>query len=631
MIVLKGATAALALVLLTAAPAHAAVFVTAAPAHAAVNNPPTISDVKLYDQNACAAQDAPTVIPGAASVYLSAEVSDPDTYSPQARFAIWPVDHPDQRQVVVGSVSGYSGPARKEWRPSEFAHGTVLAFQAQATDGTNVTDWSAPCFMRVDAVAPAKGPVVSSAEYPADGSFHNGVGKPGTFRFDAEGDPDVVAYVWRSSSNPQTVIPAPAPGAPVTIEYTPTRDGIVSLYVTALDAAKNRSPETSYTFAVREIRPGIALDVAGVGLPGTLRLATGATTVTSFGYRVGDAAEIRVPAVAEGTSQVAAEVPLTVTAKGEVTVTARSFEGDAPLSQATKTFTVSDAPRVTSDDLLWPGTGGVAGRESTLTLTPRSADVATYRFTAGSEPTRVVPAGPDGTAVVRWTPPAPGTVAVTVTSLTTTGTVSDETHVNATVLDPVPTITVAGSGSWPPVDGIGRPLTINIHSPAPGIASYSYHFNDGPELTAPSDSGGAYITVTPDHAGDNTLRARTHFSNGTTSAERTLTFQVSDAPIITSPDYPEGTDAGGPGIPGTFTFHPAQPTVHSYTYSYEYGDDQTVTAAPDGTATIVITPDSEGWKTLQVTSHNADGTPSDPREYNFTVATAPSSATKAKK
>ncbi|GAA2540221.1 hypothetical protein GCM10010435_04540 [Winogradskya consettensis] len=619
MIVIKGAAAALALVLLTAAPAHAA-----------VNNPPTISDVKLYDQNACAAQDAPTVIPGAGSVYLSAEVSDPDTYSPQARFAIWPVDHPDQRQVVVGSVSGYSGPARKEWRPSDFAHGTVLAFQAQATDGTNDTAWSAPCFMRVDAVAPARGPVVSSAEYPADGSFHNGVGKPGTFRFDAEGDPDVVAYVWRSSSTPQTVLPAPTPGAPVTIEYTPTRDGIISLYVTALDAAKNRSPETSYTFAVREIRPAIALDVAGVGLPSTLRLSTGATTVTSFGYRVGDAAEIRVPAVAEGTNQVAAEVPLTVTAKGAVTLTARSFEGDAPLSQATKTFTVSDAPRVTSDDLFWPGTGGVAGRESTLTLTPRNADVATYRFTAGSEPARDVPAGPDGTAVVRWTPPTPGTVAVTVTSLTTAGTVSDETHVNATVLDPRPTIGVDNAGSWPPADGIGRPLAITLHSPAPGIASYSYHFNDGPELTVPFDGGGASITVIPDHAGANTIRARTHFSDGTTSAERTLTFQVSDAPTITSPDYPEGTEAGAPGIAGTFTFHPAQPDVQSYTYSYEYGDDQTVDAAPDGTATIVITPDSEGWKTLRVTSHTADDTASDPREYNFTVATGASITDKAR-
>ncbi|WP_041832703.1 hypothetical protein [Actinoplanes sp. N902-109] len=575
------------------------------------NAPPTVSDPELYDSGVCGTAGKPTPI-RTTSLWMTAKAADPDlTYTPGGRFAIWPVEHPDQRQQI--DAGGYGdGSIRREWYPTGFGDGTVLAFAAQADDRDDVSAWSDPCYVRVDAVAPAKAPVVTSTDYPADRAQHGGTGITGTFRFDAGGDPDVVRYRWRARDGVSHTVEAPAPGAAVTVEYTPT-SFVESLSVTAYDEAGNASPTTTYEFSVRNTKPSVTADVGGVGLPSTLHLATSATEATVFAYRIGDGDEQRAAAV-----QGKADVPVTFTTKGQKSVSVKAFAGDTLLGAGTSTVSVTDAPVVTSNDFTWPK-DVVAGRGGTFVLKPRSTHVVAYRVWVDYDEAKEFDAAADGSAVVPWTFEEAGYHQVTIRSVTADGTESDDAYSSVSVIDPRPSVSVSDLTSSPRFDGIGRPLQVNIDTAMPDVTEFHYRFNDGPEIVVPFDWGGAYVTVVPEHAGDNTVRARTKFADGTFSPERVETFSVWDGPLVDSVQYPYSADAGEPGVTGTFTFRPSLPGVVRYTYSFEYGDEQSVDAGPDGTASVELTPHNPGYTVLQVTSHGADGTTSHPRDYTFIV------------
>jgi hypothetical protein len=125
----------------------------------------------------------------------------------------------------------------------------------------------------------------------------------------------------------------------------------------------------------------------------------------------------------------------------------------------------------------------------------------------------------------------------------------------------------------------------------------------------------AYITVTPKHAGDNTVVLQALLSDGTRSPATTYTFGIWSGPVVTH--TPEGS--GTVGRPATFTFHPGLPDVASYRYSLNGADEETIAAGPDGTATVTYTPGSWGYHEVRVTSVGSDGTESDMRMEPFDV------------
>jgi hypothetical protein len=92
-----------------------------------------------------------------------------------------------------------------------------------------------------------------------------------------------------------------------------------------------------------------------------------------------------------------------------------------------------------------------------------------------------------------------------------------------------------------------------------------------------------------------------------------------NAPVITSTDYPEDTVAGGPGVPGTFSFAAPIPDVAAYRYSIDDGPTTTTPATADGTATVTITPRTFGDFRLHVYAITTAGDVSHPGFYRVRV------------
>ncbi|MFF2008101.1 LamG-like jellyroll fold domain-containing protein [Streptomyces sp. NPDC058195] len=105
------------------------------------------------------------------------------------------------------------------------------------------------------AVEAAGAPVVSSAEYPDDGNWHEGVGDYGSFTFDSP-DADVVRYMYRFSGNDDwSTVDAAVPGASATVKFLPTSTRYWSVDVRALDANGNvLGATTRYGFLVSDGR-----------------------------------------------------------------------------------------------------------------------------------------------------------------------------------------------------------------------------------------------------------------------------------------------------------------------------------------------------------------------------------------
>ncbi|MEU1339240.1 LamG domain-containing protein [Streptomyces sp. NPDC005827] len=114
----------------------------------------------------------------------------------------------------------------------------------------------APAAVAADDTDAPLAPVVSSAEYPDDGDWHDGVGRYGTFVIDSASD-DVVSYRynWLGTAT-KTLVPA-EPGGAVSLRWMPEREGVTYLQVQALDAAGHLSARTTYNVEVREGRPAV--------------------------------------------------------------------------------------------------------------------------------------------------------------------------------------------------------------------------------------------------------------------------------------------------------------------------------------------------------------------------------------
>ena len=573
---------------------------------------PTVSSVGLYYEKTCANQAAATVINGRYTT-LSAQAADLDNANPSARFAVWPVEHPDQRREQPGTNYG-SGYVRRDWDTSGYPDGTVLAFAAQAVDDDDASPWSQPCYVRVDSVAPRHAPVVTSTDYPADRQPHGGDGIAGTFRFDAQGDTDVVKYRWSDGTGMIFTAAAPAPGAAAEVSYTPKLAHFQVLTVASIDAAGNSGPETTYEFLIRDTRPGIEVVDGGVGLPSKLKLSSPLPETTEFGYRVGDGDEIRVPAVDSR-----ATPELVFPRKGTVTITVKVYVGEDVVGVGTESVYVDDQPTVESADFSAVH-DGVIGVEGGFTFKPRTTGVVAYKYWIGNDAGRTVDADGDGVAAVRWTPTDPGYQTLVVRSVTADGTESDSTSYSFTINDPRPWVSLPDLVNWPRTDGLGLPTRVEFTSMMPDVTEFLYRFDDGPQHAVAADQGWTTVSFTPTHAGDNTVTVQAKFADGTLSAERVETFSITSGPLVSSAEYPWHQFSGEQELAGTFVFHPALPGVVNYTYSFEDSNDvRTVEAAPDGTASVVLTPHSAGYHLLKVTSHSADDTASDERMYEFYV------------
>ncbi|GAA1032755.1 hypothetical protein GCM10009557_32260 [Virgisporangium ochraceum] len=569
---------------------------------------PVVSNLGLvYPDRGCGTYTRPT--PANDSTLFRATVTDPDGTFASAEFSVWPAGRPEQRREFSGGTYG-GGVFQASTDLTGFPEGSLVAWAARGQDHQDLSQWSPPCFLRIDRTAPGTAPIVASRVYLEGTTPSGGPGVKGRFWFSAKGDRDVVAYSYTDidGSVPHARVAPRWPGGPVMIEWTPRTAGQQYLEVWPEDAAGNRGPSTRYRFTVRNTAPEGRVEVAGVGLPSRLTL-TGVPEVTQFGYQLPGQAEVRFPA-ANGTGS----TDVTFPAVGSYEITTRSYAGDRMIGSGRLSVHVDDAPTVTSAEFNLE-TSPVAGRSGSFTFTPRSAGVVAYLYSFGFGGTEQRVEAPGGTAVLPFTPPAGGWYTLRVRSVRADGSTSNPATHYFSVIDPHPVVYVHDLTSWPRRDGPGLPLQVDLNSGLPDVTGFVYRLNGGAEQTATASFGSAYVTVTPDRAGDNTLLVRAVLADGSTSPETEHTFSVWSGPLVT------WTPAGSGVVdkPVTFTFHPALPGVVRYRYTFPGQEEQTVAAGPDGTASATYVPGGWGLHTIAVTSVGGDGTASETRDVYFDV------------
>ncbi|MFG2063828.1 hypothetical protein ACGFIK_20690 [Micromonospora sp. NPDC048871] len=579
------------------------------------NGVPTVGEVGHHPSGACGTADAPVPV-NRRSTEFRAQVTDPDQNDrARATFAAWPVAAPEQR-VERGGLGYAGGIFRTEWDTSGYPHDTLVAWAARAEDGYDQSEWSTPCYVRVDGVAPAQAPTVTSAEYPEGRGFpgHGGPGISGTFVLDSQGEEDVTRYrVYDTSAGINEWIDV-APGTAANYTWAPRRSGSHSFEVWALDAVGNTSPVRRYEFIVRDTAPRFEVQVGGVGLPSTVTMRSPVAEVTSFGYRIDDGTEVRVPA-----TDATASVELTFPERATYQLVVSAYVGDTLSGVRSETVHVSDAPVVESADFAFPDRPGVVGREGSFTFRPRTTEVVAYRYAFGNDEEIRIDAGPTGVATLTWTPSQGGGHALRVRSERADGALSEVERYEFSVTDPRPTVHSNDLEVWPRQDGAGVPIRFSFHSRMAEVTEFVYRFDDETELTVPAEFGRAWVTWTPQWAGEHEVTVRARYSSGELSPAAQWPFTVWSGPVVRSPQYDEISSEGRVGREATFTLRPGLPGVQRYTYRFEGGEEQTVEASADGSATLTYTPGYPGYQTLEVTGEHAGGITSETRTYAFSV------------
>ncbi|BCJ71916.1 hypothetical protein CS0771_14600 [Catellatospora sp. IY07-71] len=493
-----------------------------------VNARPGISSLQLQLQQACGTLAEPVLVPRQNLTLTAVTTGGEPNELVTAQFAHWPVDRPEQRAEVPGV--GYSGDSvRYELTAGTHPHGTVVAWSARSWDGHDHSDWAQPCYFAIDSAAPAQAPVVTSAEYPAgrDWPGHGGVGVPGTFTLDAQGDPDVTRYkVWVSSGFPWYV-DAPQPGAATSTVYTPTGRGPNTLYAAAVDKAGNVGPQTAYEFLVRDTAPGVEVEVAGVGLPSVLRLSPTIDGVTEYRYRIGDGAEATVAAAGDGSA--VTDIVFPAVGTHQLTVSSYTAAGLAGVTK--QNVSVTDAPRVTSSVSGPYGHQAVVGQTMTWTFKPGGPDVVAYQYRLSSDTELIrVEADATGTATLDWTPTEGGSWQPAVWAVYADGSRSATVqNLSVSVTDSRPYVESLIYNPWEPAGGVGvsSPFWIWSDLVDVPVTEFVVKLNDGAPFTLSTEGGtSTFVELAPDRAGENVLTVQARYTDGTLSPAREWTFLV---------------------------------------------------------------------------------------------------------
>lgn len=444
---------------------------------------------------------------GTTTPEIAAVLDDPDFAAARpdevtATFALWPAGHRDQRIEWTGTPQTHRGPSRSK-PTAALTQGVRYRLEVRTTDAAGTRSrWSPECTFTVDPKVP-HAPTVTSTDYPAIGQA-GGPGIPGRFTFAvAGGDTDVVAFRWSAWGAGPTDVPVGRSGK-VTVEYTPTSYGGNDITVQAIDRTRNRSAPTTYRFIVRNTEPRLTdlTPDAGPGEAHTFHVAPGNLDgLVSYTYRLNDGPTTTIAATADGTATFA--VAPTAPGANTISVIGHTAAG-LPTAETSRTvYVVYPAPTVTSPDFPGGGTPPLVGREITLKFQPGAPGVTEYIWSTDHGATEhVVPAGPDGTATVRYTAGWPY-VILQVRSRTSGGTESsvDETDWEFTSHAPrvsSPQYPMHGSGSGPG--------TFTFEPAQEGVTGYEYSFNDGEVQVV--DGATATVTWTPERAGHVRLEVR---------------------------------------------------------------------------------------------------------------------------
>ncbi|MBQ1052072.1 DNRLRE domain-containing protein [Micromonospora sp. C51] len=559
---------------------------------------------------------------------LSAEITDPDKAEGSsgdqvtATFAWWPVDRPTERTEWTSYP--YYAPARFTHTVPEggMVNGGTYAFSVRAADQHASSDWSPECRFTVDTVRPPA-PTVTSTDYPSGWNppGHGGPGIPGTFHFTAPGADDIAGYYY--GENGLTSYVAADESGAATISHAPTRSPFGRLYVQAADRTGNRSTQTTYEFTVRDTAPRITdgNPDGAIGEPRELTFTPGMEDVVEYTYRLNDDEPVTVPAGADGTAT--ATITPRKSGSNRITVTSRT-SGGLPSGEGQLSFYLSTEPTVSSEQYPIGGAeGALVGTPGTFVFHPGMPGVTEYVWSVAGGPEQTVAAEADGTASVTFTSTFGGFHWMEVYSRTADGTLSGTASVYFEATSWAPTIESTDYPVYQESGGPGVAGEFTFRPARDGVTGYVYTFEGEEERTVTAGADGvATINWTPqsypaDRSGWVRLTVRATMGS-MVSDETEHSFVLNRlAPTVTSSDYPP-TGGGGPGVSGQFTLTAQMPGSTEFIYRYN-GEEQTVAAGADGTATITLTPQYDGSHYLYVSSRTSSGITSGEDYYYFYV------------
>lgn len=497
--------------LLVAAAAIGAILIPAGAAQAApANHRPAVPSSLSVSGITCGDKG---IFIGTPTPEFVAALDDPDFgVNPYekvtATFALWPVGLPGQR-VEWPATPLTSGGVARAAAPATLTNGVRYRFEVRATDAAGAKSlWSPECAFTIDTTTP-HAPTVTSTDYPAT-SQAGGPGIPGRFTFAVAGaDTDVVAFRWSAVGAGLTEVPVGRTGK-VTVEFTPTFYGTNIITVQAIDRTLNRSAATTYAFVVRNTEPRLTdlTPDAGPGEPHTFRVVPGSLGgLVSYDYRLNDEPAQTVAAAADGT----ATFVVTPTAPGRntISVTGHTATG-VPTAEASAVVYVvypPTTPTVTSPDFPADGTAPpLVGQEITLVFHPGTPGVTEYVWSTDFGATeQVAPAGPDGTATVRYTPRDFPFLPLQVRSRTADGSESEIAEIGWDLTSHAPQVSSPQYPMWGVGSGSGEFTFAPAHE---GVTGYDYSFNDGPVETVDGET--STITWTPETTGWVMLRVHEH-------------------------------------------------------------------------------------------------------------------------
>lgn len=578
------------------------------------DRPPVKPSSPTVNNTACS--NKPVPVPGG-SARVSADVSDPDDSFIGGEFALWPVDHPEQR--VTFANSGLTVTGVWAYVDQYLTNGATYAWQVRGKDPRGDTGpWSVVCELATDFTPPATAPTVTSTDYTDTYPGNGGTGVPGAFTFSANGDRDVVGFQY-GDFEPATFVPADHRGGQAVIRYVPTRSGPLSLAVRGVDAAGNVSPTTTYRFWVASNQPGITCTPqrAFVGEPRQCTFTPHAgSAVTGYTYQVNDQPELTVPADADGTAT-ATVVPTDPNGFYQVSVKANLTSGyqTAPSSA----YLDLDPGQPVIDA---PEQHPIVGSPATFTVHPvlPGSISVTYRWNGGNDVT--VPLDADGTATISVTPTASGYSFLNAHTTTATGQPSGWTEAAVPVDSNQPRVSSAEYPESQTSGGVGLPGTFAFSSPVPGVVSYTYSFNSQPSVTVPAGADGtASVEFTPTQTYVNYLTVTSTLAGGTASESRTYYFYV--AYMAPNLNCDNNFQWLVPGQRVQCTLTPVQANVVSYGYVLGSGPEITLPTGQDGSATFDFTVPTDqpsgSYIPLRFWSVNTAGTRSDESGTSFFV------------
>ncbi|MEO6082018.1 MAG: hypothetical protein ABIQ18_02840 [Umezawaea sp.] len=549
-----------------------------------------------------------------------AKLTDPDgTYSLEARFAFWPVAAPEQRREVFPVWVGSGGDASTYFPTDLLQDGSTYAWAVRGEDGHTTSPWSEPCLFTTDYTRPTVAPTITSPVYHEDGGppGDGGEGVPGDFTFTANGMADVVAFEYSGIGVPDGRVSADRPGGSATVSVAPTSDGPLSISVTSIDQAGNRSPVKDYRFWVRTTAPSIDGEWPQLGKPTEFTFTATQEGAVGFTYRLDGGPENALPLGPDGTARTTITITEHEPMHHELLVWTTNAAG-LKSGIARNSFNVDPLEPTVSVDP-WEG---VIGQERTFTFTARMPDTVSFTYRIDSGPETTVSPSTDGTAEVAFTPTEAGWFNMYVFTTNRDGVRSGTGWETLAVDGAAPTVTSAEYREWAQSGGPGVPGTFTVSSTLPGVVEYRYSFDGEPERTVASNPNGtASFARTPTKPGWSLLSVRAVSGTGLVSSERTYQFQVKAfEPVITSPQYPaDGSVGARVGEPIEFTFTAALRGSTEIVYRLNLGPDTVVPVGPDGTATITYTPTGTNSLRLEVFSRTPEGFVSGTLDRTFAV------------